>query len=197
MQTILKRINFLGYIFVFIATFTVLPASATDLLLLPSKSGRVAISIKKQQVIAKDNEKNILYEVAPTVSQHLVRADDIRLVENANNSKAQLFIVVAREPSRPKAMGRDYCGAGYEDYLLLVEILEQKLLLRDEILLQSCLKSISMFIDHGEDHPSNGLTYEKNGSFSYRLVNDNADEKRMLSVSDKHFKTKLVRASDQ
>ena len=197
MQITSKRISFPGCLFIFITTLIAPPASATDLLLSPRNSGRVDLNVKKQHVIAKDNEKNITYEVAAAVSQHLARADDIRLVGNASNPKAQLFIVMAREPSRPKAMGRGYCGAGYEDYLLLVEIIDRKLLLRDQLLLQSCLKSISMFIDQGEDHPSNGLIHENGGFFSYRLVDDDADKKRMLTVSDKHFKTTLVRTPDQ
>jgi hypothetical protein len=197
MQTTSKRISFVACLFTFIANSAVPPANATDLLLSSPKGGRVVINVKKQHVIAKDNEKNILYEVGATVAQHLTRADDIQLVANASNPKTQLFIVMAREPSRPKAMGRGYCGAGYEDYLLLVEILEKNLLLRDQLLLQSCLKNISMFIDQGDDHPSNGLIHEKHDSFSYRLVDDDADKKRMLTVSDKQFKTKLVRASDQ
>lgn len=192
MQIISKRNSFLGCLFIFIATFIVPPVSATDLLLPSPMGGGVAIHVKKQHVFAKDNEKNIVYEVAATVSQHLTRADDIRLIRHAGNPKEQLFIVMVREPSRPNGMGRGYCGAGYEDYLLLVEILEQKLLLRDQLLLQSCLKSISMFIDQGDNHPSNGLAHEKDGSYSYRLVDDDAEKKRMLTVNDKHFKNKLV-----
>jgi hypothetical protein len=197
MQTTSKRISFVGCLFIFITTIIVPPAGATDILLSSPQSGRVTLDVKKQHVIAKDNEKNIIYEVAAAISQYLIRADDIRLIGNVSNTKAQLFIVMAREPSRPKAMGRGYCGAGYEDYLLLVEVLEKKLLLRDQLLLQSCLKSISMFIDQGDDHPSNGLINEKDGSFSYRLVDDDADKKRMLTISDKHFKTKLVQAPNQ
>lgn len=74
-------------------------------------------------------------------------------------------------------MGQGYCGAGYEDYLLLVEIRGKKLTLKDQFLLQSCLKSISMFIDQGDDNPSNGLTHEKDGSFTYRLVEDDYKKK--------------------
>ncbi|MDN4052317.1 hypothetical protein QPK32_04470 [Massilia sp. YIM B02763] len=197
MQTTSKKNNILGCIFVFISTFIVSPVNAADILLSSPKGEHVAIYVKKQQVIAKDNGKNIIYEVAATVAQHLTRADDIRVVGSASNQKEQLFIVMLREPSRPNAMGRGYCGAGYEDYLLLVEILEKKLLLRDQLLLQSCLKSISMFIDQGDDHPSNGLAHEKDGFYSYRLVDDDVEKKRMLTVSNKHFKTKLVSTPDQ
>lgn len=169
MQIVPKRIVLAVFLVIFFLTVIVPPVSSNDLLLSSPKGGRVAIHVKKQDVIAKDNEKNIVYEVAATVSQHLKSADDIRLVGSASNAKAQLFIVMVREPSRPNAMGRGYCGAGYEDYLLLVEMLEQKLLLRDQLLLQSCLKSISLFIDQGDDHPIKALIHEKDGSFSFRL----------------------------
>lgn len=99
--------------------------------------------------------------MATGISKHLKQAEDVRLVGNSSNPEPQLFIVMIREPSLPNTMGRGYCGAGYEDYLLLVEILGRKLLLRDELLLQSCLKSIAMYLDQGDDHPKNGLIDEK------------------------------------
>lgn len=197
MQITSKRISLPGCLLFSIATLIVSPAGAIDLLLSPSQSGRIILDVKKHHVTAKDSEKNINYEIAAAVSQHLTRADDIQLVGNASNTKVQLFILMTRERSRPKAMGRGYCGAGYEDYLLLVEVLEKKLLLRDQLLLQSCLKSISMFIDQGDDHPRNGLINQKDGSLSYRLVDDDADKKRTLTINDKHFKTKLIQYPDQ
>jgi hypothetical protein len=197
MQTTSKKISAAGCLLLFIATFIVPPVSAAELSLSFPESGRVAITVNKQHVVAKNTERNITYNVATTVSQHLIRADDIRLVGNAINPNAQLFIVMTRELSRPDAMGQGYCGAGHEDYLLLVEILERNLLLRDQFLLQSCLKSISMFIDHGDDHPNNGLIHENDGSFSYRLVDDDYDKKRMLTVSAKRFKIDLAPAPEQ
>jgi hypothetical protein len=197
MQTTSKKIRLLSCLLAFIATSIAPPVSATDLSLSSPKGGRVVIHVKKQHVIAKDGDNNIMYDVAAGVSQHLIHADDIRLVGSANGPKDQLFIVMVREPSRPKSIGRGYCGAGYEDYLLLVEVLEKKLLLRDQLLLQSCLKSISIFIDQGDDHPSNGLINQKDGSFIYRLVDDDADKNRVLAISDRHFKTKLVQAPNK
>ncbi len=186
------KISLSSWLFIFIAAFIDQSAAATELLLQSPDGGRVTLNVKKQKVTARDNQNNIAYEVATGISKHLKRAGDVRLVGGPSNPESQLFIVMTREPSRPNAMGQGYCGAGYEDYLLLVEILERKLLLRDRFLLQSCLKSISMYIDQGDDHSKNGLIDDKNGSLSYRLVDDDADKKRTLTVSDKHFKTGLV-----
>lgn len=197
MQIKSKKISLQNCLFILIAAFVVQSATATELLLKSPDGGRVTLTVKKQQVTAKDNQNNIAYEVAAGISKHLKRAEDVRLVGNPSNPGSQLFIVMTREPSRPDAMGRGYCGAGYEDYLLLVEILGRKLLLRDQFLLQSCLKSISMYIDQGDDHPKNGLIDENNGSLSYRLVDDDADKKRTLTVSGKHFKTGLAQDPDQ
>ncbi len=183
-------------LFILITAFIFQSATATELLFKSPDGGRVTLNVKKQQVTAKDDQNSIAYKVAPSISKHLKRAEDVRLIGNPSNPESPIFIVMTREPSRPNAMGRGYCGAGYEDYLLLVEILEQKLFLRDRFLLQSCLKSISMYIDQGDDHPKNGLIDEKNGSLSYRLVDDDADKKRTLTVSDKHFKTGLVQDPD-
>jgi hypothetical protein len=88
-------------------------------------------------------------------------------------------------------MGQGYCGAGYEDYLLLVEILKKELIFRDKFLLQSCIKSISVFIDQGDDNPSNALIHEKDGSLSYRLVDDDYNNRRKLTIQKKRFKVEL------
>lgn len=197
MQIKSKKISLQNCLFIFFTAFIVQSATAAELLLKSPNGGRVTLNVKKQQVIAKDTQNKITYEVAAGISKHLKQAEDVRLVGNPSNLESQLFIMMTREPSRPSAMGRGYCGAGYEDYLLLVEILGRKLLLRDQFLLQSCLKSISMYVDQGDDHPKNGLIDEKNGSLSYRLVDDDADKRRTLTVSDKHFKTVLVQDRNQ
>jgi hypothetical protein len=197
MRTISKKISFASGLLILLATATAPTAVANDIVLPSSKGPRVSISVEKQHVTAKDKENNINYDVDGAVSRYLKRADDIRLIANESNPRAQLFIMLAREYSRPGAMGQGYCGAGYEDYLLLVEILERKLVLRDQLLLQSCLRSISMFIDQGDDHPSNGFTHEKDGSLSYRLVDDDYEKKRVLTVIAQRFKVTLVPSKNQ
>ena len=197
MQTISKAISISTSTIILLAAL-ISPTAVADNLVLPSAQGtRVVIDVKKQQVLAKDKERNISYSIDNAITRHIIRAEDIQLIANESKPEAQLFIVLAREPSRPSAMGQGYCGAGYEDYLLLVEMLGHKLILRDQFLLQSCLKSISMFIDQGDDNPSNGLVHGKDGSFTYRLVDDDYDKKRTIIISKKHFEIKPPSPTNQ
>lgn len=190
MQTISKVTNLPTYTIILLTILISPTAVADDLVLQSAQGTRVVIDVKKPQVFAKDKERKISYIIDNVIIRHFIRAEDIRLIENESKPEAQLFTVLTREPSRPGAMGQGYCGAGYEDYLLLVEIRGKKLTLKDQFLLQSCLKSISMFIDQGDDNPSNGLTHEKDGSFTYRLVEDDYKKKRTLMISKNHFETK-------
>lgn len=58
--------------------------------------------------------------------------------------------LVVRLPSQPgKPLG--FCGAGHEDHLVLAQIKRRRLLMIDKLLLQSCLQSISLVSDHGDD----------------------------------------------
>jgi hypothetical protein len=197
MRTISKTISFSSILLILLATIIAPTAVANDILLSSTQGARISISVERQHVTARDKEKNINYDVDGAVARYLKRADDIRLIANESSPRAQLFIVLAREYSRPGAMGQGYCGAGYEDHLLLVEIFNRKLVLRDQLLLQSCLKSMSMFIDQGDDHPSNGFTHEKDGSLSYRLVDDDYEKKRILTVTARRFKITLIPSTKQ
>ncbi|WP_413671756.1 hypothetical protein ACEN9H_19515 [Massilia cellulosiltytica] len=190
MQTISKVTSLPTYTIILLTILISPTAVADDLILQSAQGTRVVIDVKKSQVFAKDKERKISYIIDNAIIRHFRRAEDIRLIENESKPEAQLFTVLTREPSRPGAMGQGYCGAGYEDYLLLVEIRGKKLTLKDQFLLQSCLKSISMFIDQGDDNPSNGLTHENDGSFTYRLVEDDYKKKRTLMISKNHFETK-------
>lgn len=61
-----------------------------------------------------------------------------------------LFVVVIRKPST-KRRGMGFCGAGLEDYLLLLEVGSNRIVLKDQLLLQSCLQSIALASDSGDD----------------------------------------------
>lgn len=67
------------------------------------------------------------------------------------NSKT-FIILVARTPSTSQ-QGLGYCGSGMEDRLLLTEWLphRRQLRLRDTLLVQSCLQTLSLWSDTGGD----------------------------------------------
>jgi hypothetical protein len=190
MQITSRAIKISFYITLFL-TCNLKSVFANGLILHTNNGEDVVFSTKMKNIIATNKNRSVNYKVAKSISLYLHKAYETQLISEKIDSINMLFIILVREISRPSAMGQGYCGAGYEDHLLLVEILERKILLRDRLLLQSCLKSVSMFIDHGDDHPINGLTYEKDGSISYQLVADDDDVKRVLTIRDKLFYIKL------
>lgn len=77
------------------------------------------------------------------------------------NSKAFIidhqpaFAAVVRLPSNSLSP-QGFCGAGHEDFLVLVSLKDERLFMLDEQLLQSCLQSLSLTSDQGDD-PSDAL----------------------------------------
>jgi hypothetical protein len=86
------------------------------------------------------------------VQSHLANAESATHIFPTAISKTSppLFVVVIRKPSTVRR-GMGFCGAGLEDYLLLLEVGNNKIVLKDELLLQSCLKSIALASDSGDD----------------------------------------------
>jgi hypothetical protein len=177
----------------------VAPANANDeILLLSSHDSQISVKIQNHRLVAKEARKNLNYQVSNALSNHLIRAYDVRLISDKSDQSGPLFIVLSREPSRPNSIGRGYCGAGYEEYLLLIEISHAKIELRDQFLLQSCLKSIAMLIDNGDDldDAGNGLIANDDGSFSYRLLGDEPSKERTLLLRYRRFKVSLEPTKD-
>lgn len=196
MQTMSKTIKALSILVTFSLST---PTSAGDqILLLSSHASQISLEMQNHRLVAKEFKKNLDYQISPAISKHLLRAYDARVISDKSDQNGPLFIVLSREPSRPNSMGRGYCGAGYEEYLLLIGISRTKIELRDQFLLQSCLKSIAMLIENGDDldDAANGLIPNSDGSFSYRLLEDDASLERNLVLHDRRLKVSLVPARD-
>lgn len=71
----------------------------------------------------------------------------------AFDKEGHRYLVLAVARPSVKEQGAGFCGAGSEDHLLLVEwkAVPQKLILRDDMLVQSCLKSMTLQSDQGSD----------------------------------------------
>ena len=95
------------------------------------------------------------------------------------------LVLVARIPSKsPQSTG--YCGAGYEDHLLLLTYEKNKIKLFDDFLLQSCLNSISLYSD-GDDDILNSLSINMDKYLiGFRWL-DNTERERTLSISHGKF----------
>jgi hypothetical protein len=168
------------------------PSIAMDLTLPVSQDTRISMSVRNNRVTANDVEKNIAYRVDSSISAHMKKADEIQLLDYKSNTKNPLFIILSREPSRLGRMGMGYCGAGYEDYLLLVEPGNRKIVLRDKLLLQSCLEGKLIYNDAGGDDITKLLIPGKNNSFHFRWESDDDNRQRNLTVRNGRFLMPLV-----
>lgn len=65
------------------------------------------------------------------------------------------FAAVVRLPSN-SGSPQGFCGAGHEDFLVVLSLKDERLFMLDEQLLQSCLQSISLTSDQGDD-PADAL----------------------------------------
>jgi hypothetical protein len=77
--------------------------------------------------------------------QLLDRADEVRTVLIQPAQRGSFVVLLARLPSTAKR-GTGFCGAGYEDHLVLLSY-DQRYSLQDDFLLQSCLQSIAVDTD--------------------------------------------------
>lgn len=78
-------------------------------------------------------------------------------------------ITVIRKPST-KGPADGFCGAGHEDYLALFGVDGGTLKLYDKVLVQSCLKSISLVADEGDDPKVAIKSSTASSSLSYAAI---------------------------
>lgn len=86
------------------------------------------------------------------LKRELLLADEIiGISESATHfENADQFSAIIRVPSR-RDQGKNYCGAGHEDSLVLMELRGTTLYLVDKALIQSCLTNVTFASDQGDD----------------------------------------------
>lgn len=151
----------------------------------------IAVDIKNNRASLKGRKEQVTYHIDPTISKRLAKAIEVKQLTSLANAKGETIILLTRQLSKPTAMGKGYCGAGFEDYLLLTQITKEKITLLDNIALQSCLNSISVFSNRGDDNLGAGLTLKEDGSIRYRLVDDEYDTQRILTIKHMRFDIKI------
>ncbi|MFC5740443.1 hypothetical protein [Dyella tabacisoli] len=173
----------------FLLSILLAAGAHADCLKLRSSAGSYELCKAHDKVLAKDEHGAL--KLDPRISAPIDQSDDFFAVDaalpKAENSEAENSAVIyVRIPSAPNAGGRGYCGAGDEDYMLLVERKERSLRLLDRLLIQSCLKNISLASDQGYD-PRHAL---KTGvspviaSFDLLLPGDSPVKKKQVILKD-------------
>jgi hypothetical protein len=117
----------------------------------------------------------------------LREADELVFLIKINNlSEKKQFLILSREPSR-KNRGAGFCGAGYEDFVFLIEVEKNNLLILDKFLLQSCVKSIFLEPESIED-PLKGIDLDQAKSLvTFQLSSEPESKKRSLMVVADHL----------
>lgn len=114
--------------------------------------GRVSARVAPKSQAAPSQSENVPIDRRLTNDLH--RASDLVAVAGHGFSEGgrTFFVLGAAFPSVER-QGGGYCGAGTEDYLLLVELKSRPraLELRDRIQVQSCLQSMALQSDQGSE----------------------------------------------
>ena len=153
-----------------------------------NKGARVNISLSDKKISAKFHSKKIdrLIETDKILAAHLLRTDEISYLFKVPSNARELFVVLSREPSRQNRSS-GFCGAGYEDFLLLIEVKKKQVVLADKFLLQSCLESILLDVNEGED-PLRAIALDKvKSTITFSLLDELDSKKRIISIIDGHF----------
>lgn len=116
-------------------------------------------------------------------SQLFQTADDVIPLFGARAGEKQQLLLLARTPStRQRSTG--FCGAGHEDSLVLVELVGTRMVLKDRLLVQSCLKSIALESDQGDD-PERAFSIDRSaGELRFRWLGDTPGSTRVVKVAN-------------
>lgn len=159
-------------------------ANATDLTFqFPNAThGTVCMKVTDRHFtgIARCDTEQRPLRIEKAVSKTLKASELTPIFAHDKKGQAQL-IFLARVPSTPKR-STAFCGAGYEDWLLLVEEDAGYLKMRDRFLLQSCLKSLVLDSDQGDDPRDSIVLSTQPPGISFRWLGDEEGTKRIVTV---------------
>lgn len=112
-----------------------------------ARNGLVRVTYFEKYIPVDRESKNIL-----------ARMDSISIISNKAFlvNENQYFWSFIRLPSR-KSNGAGYCGAGFEDFIILFSINKNKLSYIDKYQAQSCLENFSIGVDSIKDVNGNVL----------------------------------------
>ena len=185
MQTT-SKINSLNILTVLTATLLSAIALA-DELILKAPTGSVRVVSEDGVVFARDETGRKNYVMSKSFSRHLKQSSEATLINIYGGVRNPIFLIFTREPSRPNSLGQGYCGAGYEDYLLLAKIEKKTISVKDEYLLQSCLKTKSLRMETSDEHPKNFLHLNPDGSYDYEMIADKDQQLWNIKISKEKF----------
>lgn len=169
-------------------TFQTISAAPAEPLLLfqLEKIETICIGAAKVKSNSKCDHFVDTKSVGKDIRQLLQRSQELFPVFSQPVGAGNYLVLLARLPSKsPQSTG--YCGAGYEDHLVLLEHSDQKIVLRDDFLLQSCLKSISLDSDGNDDVLKAISVKPAQHAIEFRWLTNPDDQDHTLTISNGKF----------
>jgi hypothetical protein len=182
---------------IMLAAFASSACADVNDLVLSSRSINAKISIRGNLTHAINLDTGKELRIDARLKQRLYRSEEIILLSRTDNSNRPHFVLLARAPSRPSAMGKGFCGAGYEENLILIEINDNVIRWKDQLELQSCLHSITIYTEKSIGSTAELLQQSTDGSYNFRYESDDSGQSRKLSIKNNRFNLELVPNSDQ
>lgn len=129
------------------------------------------------------------------IEDFLEKAEYFRLIPDTIKYVNGIYysVGIIRAKSNPDSPEK-FCGAGYEDYLVFLEFNEKTLNLLDNIIIQSCLNSISLISDAGDD-PEKSIKAKSSPISIYYEASSPPDfklKKYRITISNFNFKKEIV-----
>ena len=110
-------------------------------------------------------------------------SDEIIPIFSQASDAGYYFLLIARIPSK-LPQGPGYCGAGYEDHMILLEYNRKRIRLLDDFLLQSCLTAISLAGDKSDNFLESISVDRKNHLVNFRWLGNPDDDDHVLKISE-------------
>jgi hypothetical protein len=124
-------------------------------------------------------------------SRILRPSDEIIPLLSTGSGNSRHLLMLLRTPSTQKR-STGFCGAGHEDSLILVELSGQRMIFKDRLLIQSCVKSLALESDD-PDAPADALAIDKSaGALTFRWLGDAEGSSRLVKVAGGSLKLARV-----
>lgn len=144
--------------------------------------GEVPVVLTKAKMNLGTKVRDKGFTISRPLVAHFNSAEEYFPLIGVQENGRRFLVLGVREPSqRVRPMG--YCGAGFEDYVLLIEMVGRKAVLVESSLLASCMKSISLISDSGGD-PSEAIRINSDSSFSFQWSKDPDESTRTARIKD-------------
>lgn len=191
MQTILTNNKFrFGLPLILSITLQTTAAGVTEqaLAFQLEKNETIYIGGGQDKIVANCNIVVQLKSLRRNIKNILQRSSETFPIFSQPFDGGHYLVLASRIPSKlPQSTG--YCGAGYEDHLVLLVYEKNQVKLLDDFLLQSCLKSLSLD-SNGDDHILNAISIDKDKYLiGFRWLNS-SEKERILSISNGKFALK-------